>query len=202
MTGSKSQSSSIGFGDALSILVSAILHILSLLCGQLFKHCTALLQATSIEDYTSSRNPTRQQETLQTSTNLLDYLAENTSKHSETLANKENVSEFIEKEVESEEESELIDNEEEDKMTAYIAKIPKFNGEDIETSPQEWLDQVIKTGDANGWNAARMLRTIPYFLKGTAGEWFENLITSFNDWTAFKTAFLEQFTDNNISITL
>ncbi|KAG9296525.1 hypothetical protein G9A89_015117 [Geosiphon pyriformis] len=65
-------------------------------------------------------------------------------------------------------------------MTAYIAKISEFNGEDIETSPQEWLDQVTKAEDANGWNAARMLRTIPYFLKGTA----------------------EQFTDNNTSITL
>ncbi|KAG9293596.1 hypothetical protein G9A89_005599 [Geosiphon pyriformis] len=47
-----------------------------------------------------------------------------------------------------------------------------------------------------------MLRTIPYFLKGTAGEWFENLTTPFNDWTAFKTAFLEQFTNNNTLITL
>ncbi|KAG9297746.1 hypothetical protein G9A89_011261 [Geosiphon pyriformis] len=36
----------------------------------------------------------------------------------------------------------------------------------------------------------------------TAGKWFENLIISFNDWTAFKTAFLEQFTNNNTSITL
>ncbi|KAG9294251.1 hypothetical protein G9A89_021610 [Geosiphon pyriformis] len=87
-------------------------------------------------------------------------------------------------------------------MTAYIAKIPEFNGEDIETSSQEWLNQVIKAGDANGWNATRMLRTIPYFLKGTADKWFKNLTTPFNDWTAFKTAFLEQFTNNNTSITL
>ncbi|KAG9291865.1 hypothetical protein G9A89_012150 [Geosiphon pyriformis] len=69
----------------------------------------------------------------------------------------------------------------EDEMTAYIAKISEFNREDIETSPQEWLDQVTKAGDANGWNAARMLRTIPYFFKETAGEWFENLTTPFND---------------------
>ncbi|KAG9302656.1 hypothetical protein G9A89_007360 [Geosiphon pyriformis] len=47
-----------------------------------------------------------------------------------------------------------------------------------------------------------MLRTIPYFLKGTAGEWFENLAAPFNDWNAFKAAFLEQFTNNNTSITL
>ncbi|KAG9306918.1 hypothetical protein G9A89_000786 [Geosiphon pyriformis] len=87
-------------------------------------------------------------------------------------------------------------------MTTYIAKISEFNGEDIETSPQEWLDQVTKAGDANEWNAARMLRTISYFFKGTAGEWFENLAASFNDWNAFKAAFLEQFTNNNTSITL
>ncbi|KAG9304996.1 hypothetical protein G9A89_007399 [Geosiphon pyriformis] len=99
---------------------------------------------------------------------------ENQSKHSETAANKENNSEITEEE--------LINSEnEEDKMTTYIAKIPEFNGEDIETSPQKWLDQVTKTGDANEWNAARMLRTIPYFLKGTTGEWFENLAAPFND---------------------
>ncbi|KAG9286644.1 hypothetical protein G9A89_007771 [Geosiphon pyriformis] len=148
-----------------------------------------------LEDFTSPRSPTKQQEPLQTSSNLLDFLAENQSEHSKTVANKENDSEI------SKEES--IDSEnEEDKMTAYIAKIPEFNKEDIETSPQEWLDQVTKAGDANGWNAARMLRTIPYFLKKIAGKWFENLTTPFNDWTAFKTVFLEQFTDNNISITL
>ncbi|KAG9301514.1 hypothetical protein G9A89_008366 [Geosiphon pyriformis] len=97
-----------------------------------------------------------------------------------TVTNEENNSEI------SEEES--IDSEnEENEMTAYITKIPEFNKKDIETSPQEWLNQVTKAGDANRWNVVRMLRTIPYFLKGTA---------------AFKTAFLEQFTDNNTSITL
>ncbi|KAG9293903.1 hypothetical protein G9A89_019241 [Geosiphon pyriformis] len=138
------------------------------------------------ENFTSLRSPTRQQELLQTSSNLLDFLAENQSEHFETAANEENNSEKTEEES--------IDSEnKEDKMTTYIAKIPEFNREDIETSPQKWLDQVTKAGDANGWNAARMLRTIPYFLKGTAGEWFENLATSFNDWNAFKAAFFEQW---------
>ncbi|KAG9307628.1 hypothetical protein G9A89_023193 [Geosiphon pyriformis] len=100
--------------------------------------------------------------------------AENQSEHSETAANEENKSEI------SKEESINSENKE-DKMTTYITKIPEFNREDIETSPQEWLDQVTKAGDTNGWNAARMLRTIPYFLKETAGEWFENLAVPFND---------------------
>ncbi|KAG9306324.1 hypothetical protein G9A89_018207 [Geosiphon pyriformis] len=47
-----------------------------------------------------------------------------------------------------------------------------------------------------------MLRTIFYFLKRIAGEWFENLATPFNNWDTFKAAFLEQFTNNNTSITL
>ncbi|KAG9291669.1 hypothetical protein G9A89_022088 [Geosiphon pyriformis] len=157
-----------------------------------FKHLQTPEQGTN---FTSLRSPTRQQEPLQTSSNLLDFLAKNQSEHSETAVNKKNEPEI------SEEKS--IDSEnEEDEMTTYIAKIPEFNGEDIETSPQKWLDQVTKAGDANGWNAARMLRTIPYFLKGTAEEWFENLTAPFNDWNAFKTAFLEQFIDNNTSITL
>ncbi|KAG9286171.1 hypothetical protein G9A89_010185 [Geosiphon pyriformis] len=157
------------------------------------KHLQTPKQGT--KDFTSLRSPTRQQKPLQTSSNLLDFLAENQSEHSETAANEENNSKITEKES--------IDSEnEEDEMTTYIAKIPEFNGEDIETSPQEWLDQVTKAGDANGWNAAKMLRTISYFLKETVGEWFENLAVPFNDWNAFKAAFLKQFTDNNTSITL
>ncbi|KAG9299336.1 hypothetical protein G9A89_013984 [Geosiphon pyriformis] len=158
-----------------------------------FKHLQTPEQR--IKDFTSLKSSTRQQELLQTSSNLLDFLAENQSEHSETAANEENNSEITEKES-------INSEKEEDKMTTYITKIPEFNGEDIETSPQEWLNQVIKAGDANEWNAARMLRTIPYFFKETAGEWFENLATPFNDWNAFKAAFLEQFTDNNTSITL
>ncbi|KAG9300599.1 hypothetical protein G9A89_005199 [Geosiphon pyriformis] len=127
-------------------------------------------------------------------------LPKTTAKHLQTpeqgtTANEENDSEITEEEL-------INSKNKENEMTAYIAKISEFNGEDIETSPQEWLNQVIKTGDANEWNAARMLRTIPYFLKGTAGEWFENLAAPFNDWDTFKAAFLEQFTDNNTSITL
>ncbi|KAG9303681.1 hypothetical protein G9A89_018578 [Geosiphon pyriformis] len=136
------------------------------------KHLQTPEQGT--KDFTSLRSPTRQQEPLQTSSNLLDFLAENQSEHSETAANEENNFEITEEES--------IDSEnEENKMTTYIAKIPEFNGENIETSPQKWLDQVTKAGDANGWNTARMLRTIPYFLKGTAEEWFENLAAPFND---------------------
>ncbi|KAG9304116.1 hypothetical protein G9A89_006026 [Geosiphon pyriformis] len=76
---------------------------------------------------------------------------ENQSEHSKTAANEKNEPEI------SEEKS--IDSEnKEDEMTTYIAKIPEFNGEDIETSPQEWLDQVTKAGDANGWNAARIYK--------------------------------------------
>ncbi|KAG9303212.1 hypothetical protein G9A89_000747 [Geosiphon pyriformis] len=147
------------------------------------------------KDFISLRSLTKQQEPLQINSNLLDFLAENQSEHSETAANKENDSEITKKES-------INSENKEDKMTTYIAKIPEFNGEDIETSSQEWLDQVTKAGNANGWNAARMLRTILYFLKRTAGEWFENLAAPFNDWNTFKAVFLEQFTDNNTSITL
>ncbi|KAG9300519.1 hypothetical protein G9A89_002397 [Geosiphon pyriformis] len=121
------------------------------------------------EDFTSLRSLTRQQELLQTNSNLLDFLAENQSEHSETAANKENNSEITEKES--------IDSEnEEDKMTTYITKISEFNGKDIET------------------------KQFPTFSKEQQG--FENLAVLFNDWNAFKAAFLEQFTNNNTSITL
>ncbi|KAG9300743.1 hypothetical protein G9A89_023541 [Geosiphon pyriformis] len=116
---------------------------------------------------------------------------ENESNHSESLESEE-----------TELKPEEITENKEEMATAYIAKIPEFTGEDNDTSSQEWLDKVQKAGDANGWIAARMLKAIPYFLQGTAEEWFENLEKPFENWQAFKDAFLQQFTDNNTSITL
>ncbi|KAG9295565.1 hypothetical protein G9A89_003868 [Geosiphon pyriformis] len=101
--------------------------------------------------------------------NIIQYCeenySENESNHSESLENEETKAEL---------ETEDIENEEE-MVSTYIAKIPEFTEKNSETSLQKWLDKVSKAGDANGWNAARMLKTIPYFLQGTAGEWFENL---------------------------
>ncbi|KAG9294193.1 hypothetical protein G9A89_021552 [Geosiphon pyriformis] len=144
-----------------------------------------------LEDFQSPRNSTQQQEPILTSANIIDYLQENESNHSESLESKE-----------TESEPEEIPENEEEMATAYIAKIPKFTGKDNDTSPQKWLDKVQKAGDANGWVAARMLKAIPYFLQGTAGEWFKNLEEPFENWQAFKDAFLQQFIDNNTSITL
>ncbi|KAG9307658.1 hypothetical protein G9A89_023223 [Geosiphon pyriformis] len=143
------------------------------------------------KDFQLSRNSIQQQEPISTSANIIDYLQENESNYSESLE-----SEGTESEPE-----EITENEKEI-ATAYIAKIPEFTGENNNTSPQEWLNKIQKAGDANGWIAARMLKAIPYFLQGTAREWFENLEEPFENWQAFKDAFLQQFTDNNISITL
>ncbi|KAG9287884.1 hypothetical protein G9A89_017479 [Geosiphon pyriformis] len=146
------------------------------------KHLQTPEQGT--KNFQSPKSSIQQQEPISTSTNLIDYLAENQSEKTE----------LEQKSEDSENKKEMV--------STYIAKIPDFLGEDIETSPQKWLDQVTKARDVNGWNAVRMLKTIPYFLKGTVEKWFENLAASFNDWDAFKAAFLEQFTDNNTSITL
>ncbi|KAG9302022.1 hypothetical protein G9A89_021066 [Geosiphon pyriformis] len=108
-----------------------------------------------------------------------------------------NQSENLEsKEIKSEQ-KETTENEE--KMaTAYIAKIPEFTGKDNNTSLQEWLNKVQKAEDANGWNAARMLKAIPYFLQGTAEEWFENLEKPFKNWQAFKDAVTGRFSHFSI----
>ncbi|KAG9294157.1 hypothetical protein G9A89_021516 [Geosiphon pyriformis] len=150
-----------------------------------------LSRFSRLEDFQSPRNPTQQQKPISTSANIIDYLQENESNHSESLESKE-----------TESEPEEITENEEKMATAYIAKIPEFTGKDNDTSPQEWLDKVQKAGDANGWIAVRMLKAIPYFLQGTAEKWFENLEEPFENWQAFKNAFLQQFTDNNTSITL
>ncbi|KAG9300830.1 hypothetical protein G9A89_004460 [Geosiphon pyriformis] len=113
------------------------------------------------EDFQSPRNPTKQQEPISTSANIIDYLQENESNHSESLESKE-----------TESEPEEIPENEEEMATAYIAKIPEFTGENNDTSLQEWLDKVQKAEDTNGWIAARMLKAIPYFLQGIAGEYY------------------------------
>ncbi|KAG9298255.1 hypothetical protein G9A89_002743 [Geosiphon pyriformis] len=78
------------------------------------------------EDFQSPRNPTQQQEPISTSANIIDYLQENESNHSESLKSKETESE----------QKETTENKEE-MATAYIAKIPEFTGENNDTSPQE-----------------------------------------------------------------
>ncbi|KAG9290355.1 hypothetical protein G9A89_007086 [Geosiphon pyriformis] len=127
----------------------------------------------------SPRNPTQQQEPILTSANIIDYLQENESNHSESLESEE-----------TESEPEEITGNEKKMTTAYIAKIPEFTDEDNDISLQEWLDKVQKAGNANGWIAARILKAIPYFLQETAKEWFENLEEPFENWQAFKNAFL------------
>ncbi|KAG9290731.1 hypothetical protein G9A89_011694 [Geosiphon pyriformis] len=143
------------------------------------------------EDFQLPRNPTQQQEPISTSANIIDYLQENKNNHSESL-----------KSEETESKPEEITENKKEMAAAYIAKIPEFTVKDNNTSPQKWLDKVQKAGDANSWIAARMLKAIPYFLQGTAEEWFENLEKPFENWQAFKDAFLQQFANNNTSITL
>ncbi|KAG9290617.1 hypothetical protein G9A89_011580 [Geosiphon pyriformis] len=175
-------------GTSVKLLFSITLFPISLVQPQ--TPSLPLSRFSRPEDFQSPRNPTQQQEPISTSANIIDYLQENESNHSESLESKE-----------TESEPEKITENEKEMATAYIAKIPEFTGKDNDTSPQEWLDKVQKAGDTNGWIAARMLKAIPYFLQGTAGEWFENLEESFENWQAFKDAFLQQFTNNNTSIT-
>ncbi|KAG9299795.1 hypothetical protein G9A89_013155 [Geosiphon pyriformis] len=86
----------------------------------------------------SPRNPTQQQKPILTSTNIIEYLQENESNHSENLESKE-----------TESKPEEITENKKEMATAYIAKIPEFTDEDNNTSLQEWLDKVQKAGDAN-----------------------------------------------------
>ncbi|KAG9287871.1 hypothetical protein G9A89_017466 [Geosiphon pyriformis] len=44
--------------------------------------------------------------------------------------------------------------------TAYIAKIPEFTGEDNDTSLQEWLNKVQKTGDANARLKDKLIKKV------------------------------------------
>ncbi|KAG9298506.1 hypothetical protein G9A89_016503 [Geosiphon pyriformis] len=111
------------------------------------------------ENFQLSKSPIQQQEPISTSTNIIDYLQKNKSDHSENLESKETK---LEQEETTENKKKMT--------TAYIVKIPEFTDKNNDTSPQEWLDKVQKAGNTNGWNAARMLKAILYFLQETTEE--------------------------------
>ncbi|KAG9303269.1 hypothetical protein G9A89_013595 [Geosiphon pyriformis] len=69
-----------------------------------------------------------------------------------------------------------------------------LESEETESEPEEITENKEEMATA-------YIAKIPEFT-GTAGEWFENLEELFENWQAFKDAFLQQFTDNNTSITL
>ncbi|KAG9293542.1 hypothetical protein G9A89_005545 [Geosiphon pyriformis] len=122
----------------------------------------------------------------QTPNSLLNYFfrpkdfqsPRNPTQQQEPISTSTNIIEYLqenESDYSENLEKEATENKEE-MATAYIAKIPEFMGENNDTSLQKWLNKVQKAEDAN-----------------------EEL---FKNWQAFKDAFLQQFTDNNISITL
>ncbi|KAG9291662.1 hypothetical protein G9A89_022081 [Geosiphon pyriformis] len=78
---------------------------------------------------------------------------------------------------------------------APITKLDKFTGEKDNT--QVWLNDVEKAITANGWNDARAMQTIPYFLKNTADSWYQSLVDKPQDFNTFKLEFLRYFSNNN-----
>ncbi|KAG9303505.1 hypothetical protein G9A89_018401 [Geosiphon pyriformis] len=78
---------------------------------------------------------------------------------------------------------------------APIAKLDNFMGEEDDT--QIWLNDVEKTIAANGWNDARAMQAIPYFLKDTANSWYQSLVNKPQDFNVFKVEFLRYFSNNN-----
>ncbi|KAG9301876.1 hypothetical protein G9A89_004555 [Geosiphon pyriformis] len=123
-----------GTSFKLPLLITPFLALLA----QLQIPSSPLIRFSRIEDFQLPKSPIQQQEPISTSTNLIDYLAENQSEKTK-----------------SEQETEDLENKKEMAFT-YIAKISEFTGENSKTSPQEWLDKVSKAEDANGWNTARI----------------------------------------------
>ncbi|KAG9302021.1 hypothetical protein G9A89_021065 [Geosiphon pyriformis] len=78
---------------------------------------------------------------------------------------------------------------------APITKLDNFTGE--EDDAQVWLNDVEKAIAANGWNDARAMQAIPYFLKDTTNSWYQSLINKPQDFNAFKAEFLRYFSNNN-----
>ncbi|KAG9300728.1 hypothetical protein G9A89_023526 [Geosiphon pyriformis] len=60
---------------------------------------------------------------------------------------------------------------------APITKLDTFIGK--KDDAQIWLNDVEKAIAANGWNDARAMQTIPYFLKNTANSCINRLVNTF-----------------------
>ncbi|KAG9296213.1 hypothetical protein G9A89_014805 [Geosiphon pyriformis] len=78
---------------------------------------------------------------------------------------------------------------------APIVKLEKFTGK--ENNAQVWLSDVEKVIIANGWNNARAMQAIFYFLQDTANSWYQSLANKPEDFAVFKFAFLQYFSNNN-----
>ncbi|KAG9284805.1 hypothetical protein G9A89_003728 [Geosiphon pyriformis] len=76
-----------------------------------------------------------------------------------------------------------------------IAKIDNFTSE--ENNAQVWLNDIEKTIAVNGWNDARAIQAIPYFLKNTADLWYQSLVAKPQIFNDFKTKFVRYFSNNN-----
>ncbi|KAG9300353.1 hypothetical protein G9A89_009977 [Geosiphon pyriformis] len=68
---------------------------------------------------------------------------------------------------------------------APIAKLDNFTGKEDDT--QIWLNNIEKAITANGWNDARAMQAIPYFLKDTTNSYNNNSINRLvNVFTTIK----------------
>ncbi|KAG9300968.1 hypothetical protein G9A89_005026 [Geosiphon pyriformis] len=76
-----------------------------------------------------------------------------------------------------------------------IAKLDNFTGE--EDNVQIWLNNIEKAITANGWNNARALQAIPYFLKNTLDAWYQSLAVKSQNFNDFKMEFVRYFSNNN-----
>ncbi|KAG9300553.1 hypothetical protein G9A89_002431 [Geosiphon pyriformis] len=76
-----------------------------------------------------------------------------------------------------------------------ITKFDKFTSK--EDNAQVWLNDIEKAITVNGWNDARAMQAIPYFLKDTADSWYQSLVNKFQDFNVFKLEFLRYFSNNN-----
>ncbi|KAG9303628.1 hypothetical protein G9A89_018525 [Geosiphon pyriformis] len=76
-----------------------------------------------------------------------------------------------------------------------IAKLDNFIGE--EDDVQIWLNNVEKAITVNGWNDARALQAISYFLKDTTDTWYQSLDVKPQNFNDFKIEFVRYFSNNN-----
>ncbi|KAG9303016.1 hypothetical protein G9A89_006233 [Geosiphon pyriformis] len=97
--------------------------------------------------------------------------------------------------VPPQQQQQLLPQQQQQMAYASIAKLNKFTGKKDDT--QVWLNNVEKAIAANGWNNARAMQVISYFLKNTADSWYQSLIDKLQDFNAFKLEFLRYFSNNN-----
>ncbi|UYV73410.1 hypothetical protein LAZ67_10003088 [Cordylochernes scorpioides] len=95
------------------------------------------------------------------------------------------------------------------RIKPYFERIDEVNHEDVTTSGEgevgngtencgKWMKDYERIARSNCWDATMKLANAPFFLEGTAGQWYDNNEEGMNSWDMFKEMFSRTFDNSGV----